>query len=231
MFERPQIVRHAGQNLLFGQPLGERDLDRAVERQRAAMDLGQRANRGVQGEMATEHGAAKPLARDFDLFGQRDFLLPRQQRNLGHLRQIHPHRIVAHLGQLALRQFEGGAAVVIVVGGPSGAARARSLRARARSATARLARVMATSTCGSSAASARFGLGGVGDQFDAQFFQGDQQIVEFFRSDGFVGQIVVNLIVSQITLGFARGDQFLQIHIAVVHLSVPSRTPASRGIQ
>ncbi len=177
------------------------------------MDLGQRANRGVQGEMAAQHGAAKPLPRDLDLFGQRDLLLPRQQRNLGHLREVHPHRVVAELGQLALRQLEGGNAVVLHGDGldrPAGAADQHL-------AIGRLDRGI-------------FGLGGLGHQLDAQLFQGDQQIVEFFRSDGFVGQIIVDLVVSQISLGLARGDQFLQIQIAVVHLSVPSRTLEKRGV-
>ena len=34
-----QVVRHPGDDLLLGQPLGQRDLDRAVERQRAAVHL------------------------------------------------------------------------------------------------------------------------------------------------------------------------------------------------
>ena len=74
VLERRQVVRHAGHDLLFGQPLGERDLDRAVEGQGAAMHFGQRADRGRQREIAAEHGAAEALAGDFDLFGQRDFL-------------------------------------------------------------------------------------------------------------------------------------------------------------
>ena len=39
----------------------------------------------------------------------------------------------------------------------------------------------------------------------------DEQAVEFFRIDRFVGQVIVDLIVGQISLGLALGDQFVQI--------------------
>ena len=44
--------------------------------------------------VAFQQATAKPGPGDFDLLGQRDFLLPGEQRNLAHLRQVHPHRIV-----------------------------------------------------------------------------------------------------------------------------------------
>ena len=54
-------------------------------------------------------------------------------------------------------------------------------------------------------------LGRLGDQLDSHLFQRDQQTVELFRIDGLVGQIVVHLVVGQISLGFALGDQFAAI--------------------
>ena len=98
--ERPQVVRHAGDDLLFGQPLGQRDLDRAVEGQDAVVHFVQRVDRGLHREIAAEHRAAESLPRDLDLLGQRDFFFARQQRNLRHLRQIHADRIVAQLWRI-----------------------------------------------------------------------------------------------------------------------------------
>ena len=44
--------------------------------------------------VAFQQLAAEPGPRDLDLLGQGDFLLPREQRDLAHLRQIHAHRVV-----------------------------------------------------------------------------------------------------------------------------------------
>ena len=51
--KRRQVVRHAGQNLLLGEPLGERDLDRAIERQLAAVDALQTLDRGFAARRTT----------------------------------------------------------------------------------------------------------------------------------------------------------------------------------
>ena len=104
MRQRREIVRHAGQNLLFGQPFRERHLDRAVKRQVAAMHARQGLHGHLHGVVAAEHGAAETLARDLDLLGQRDLLVPREQRDLRHLRQVHADRVVAELGQIVGRQ-------------------------------------------------------------------------------------------------------------------------------
>ena len=98
--ERVQVVRHPGDDLLLGEPLGQRDLDRAVEGQRALVDLDQRADRRPHRHVAADHRAAEPLPRDLDLLGQRDLFRAGQQRNLGHLAQIHADRIAAELRRL-----------------------------------------------------------------------------------------------------------------------------------
>ena len=72
-----------------------------------------------------------------------------------------------------------------------------------------------------SAARSTVGVGGSFDQIDALFFEGDQQVIELLGIDFFVGQIVVDLVVGQIALGLALGDQFLQILVRMVHLSIP----------
>ena len=129
MFERPQVVRHARHDLLFGQPLG-----------------------------------------------------PREQRYLGHLRQVHPHRVIAQLRQLAGRNGGDHSAVDLDrFIGRRGAADFRPVGGR------------------------------LVDQFDAHFVQCDQQTIELLRIDRFVGQVVIHLIVGQISLGLAFGDQFVQI--------------------
>ncbi len=93
-FERPQIVRQPAENLVLFQPIGHRYLHRAIERQLAAMHALQHLHGQLNHVVALEQAAAKLGPRDFDPLGQRDFFLPREQRNLAHLREIHPHRIV-----------------------------------------------------------------------------------------------------------------------------------------
>ena len=61
--ERLQVVRHPGDDLLLGEPLGQRDLDRAVEGQRAAVDLHQRADRRPHRHRAADDRAAEALPR------------------------------------------------------------------------------------------------------------------------------------------------------------------------
>jgi hypothetical protein len=54
----------------------------------------QNANRVLNDEIAFQQFAAEASAGDFDLLGQRDFLLPREQRNFAHLREVHADRVV-----------------------------------------------------------------------------------------------------------------------------------------
>jgi hypothetical protein len=93
-------MRHSGLDLLLGQPLGQRDLDRPVERQDSLVHLGQRAVRRLHAEMAADHRSAEPFASHLDLLGQRNLLLPRQEGDFSHLAQIEPDRIVAPLGEI-----------------------------------------------------------------------------------------------------------------------------------
>ena len=93
-FDGPQIVRKTAQNLVLFQPIGHRNLHRAVERQLADVDPLEHLDGQLDHVVALQQPAAKASPRDFDLLGQRDFFLPREQRNLAHLGQIHPHRIV-----------------------------------------------------------------------------------------------------------------------------------------
>ena len=93
-FDRLQVVRQAAENLVLLQAIGHRDLHRAVERQFASMNALQNLDRDLNHVVAFQQLAAELGPRDFDLLGQGDFLLPREQRDFAHLRQIHPHRIV-----------------------------------------------------------------------------------------------------------------------------------------
>ena len=178
-----QVVRHAGDDLLLGQPLGQRDLDRAVEGQDAAVDLDQRADRGPHRQVAADHRAAEPLAGDLDLLGQGDFLFAAS---------------TAESRPSAIRYMRIGSLLHLVTsaGGGSGIGRFAGASPSAR--------------CSSPAVAAiRLGCGDVVElrrrrlvhQVDALFLQGDQQIVELVGIDFFVGQVVVDLVVGQITLG------------------------------
>ena len=92
--QRAQIVRQPAENLVLLELIGHRDLHGAVERQLAVVHAPQHLDRRLHHVVALQHLVAEPGAGDLDLLGQRDFLLPGQQRNLAHLRQVHAHRIV-----------------------------------------------------------------------------------------------------------------------------------------
>ena len=99
--ERGEVVRHPRLDLFLREPLGERHLDCAVEGELPFVD----ALEGVDGRLhrprTAEDRAPEPLSGDLDPLCQRDLFRPRQERNLGHLGQIHPDRIVAGVGRRA----------------------------------------------------------------------------------------------------------------------------------
>ena len=68
-----EVVRHALQDLVLFEVLGERDLDGAVEGQIAGVDALQRFDDVAQGIIAFEDFAAEALAGDLDLLGERRF--------------------------------------------------------------------------------------------------------------------------------------------------------------
>ncbi len=188
-------MRHPGNNLFLGQALGQRNLDRAIKRQGALEYFSQRGQRRLEGHVAAQDRAAEALARDFDLFGQGDFFGPGQERNLGHLAEIHADRIAAEFGLFAGQgdDLGGGRGIVVL-----------DLRA-GKFLLFLLGGIV------------ELGLRPMVDQIDAFFFQGDQEIIEPFRIDFFVGQIVVDFVVRQIALGFSLGDKFLQVLIEEIH--------------
>ena len=74
--------------------IGHGNLHGAVERQIAFVDAAQHLHRRLHHVVAFQHLVAEPGAGKLDLLRQGNFLLPGQQRNLAHLRQVHAHRIV-----------------------------------------------------------------------------------------------------------------------------------------
>ena len=178
MLERPQVMRHAGHDLLFGQPLGQRDLDRAIEGQAPRCTLINVRTVACIAKLQPSTVRRKRLRVTSIFLASEISSAPGEQRNLGHLRQIHPHRIVAQLGQFARRQRPTATAI----------------RLRRGIDASRIRRPARADDC-------RLRFGSFVDQLDAHFFQGNQQIVELFRSDCLVGQIFVDLIVGQISLG------------------------------
>ena len=186
VFERLQVVGHPRLDLLLRQSFGERDLDRAIKRQLPLVDATERLDGGLQRIRAAQDGAAEPLACDLDPLGQRDLLGPGEQRDLSHLRQVHPNRIVA------------------------GVRRCR----RDRLVTARLCRPwLGGRRCRHGDLLARFGRRV--DQFDPLLLERHQEAVDFFGVDGFVGEVGVDLIKREIALCLAGHDQRRQIGIGV----------------
>ena len=90
-----QVVRQAAQDLVFFQAIGHRDLHRAIERQFAVVHaLAALCTACLNHVIALQQLAAEAARVISILLGQRDFLLPGEQRNFAHLRQVHAHRIV-----------------------------------------------------------------------------------------------------------------------------------------
>ncbi len=87
-------MRQAAENLVLLQAISHRDLHGAVERQFAAVHALEDLHSDLDYVVAFEQLATELGPRHLDLFRQGNFLLPREQRDFAHLRQIHPHRII-----------------------------------------------------------------------------------------------------------------------------------------
>ena len=74
--------------------IGHRNLHRAIEGQLAVLHAPQHLHRRLHHIIAFQHLVPEAGAGKLDLLGQRHLLLPGQQGNLAHLRQVHPHGIV-----------------------------------------------------------------------------------------------------------------------------------------
>ena len=83
--ERFQVMWHSCTDLLFGQSLCQRDLDRSIERQDPRSDLTQDFYRLTQSKIIAEYSATELATRDFDLLRQRYLLISVEQRDFAHL--------------------------------------------------------------------------------------------------------------------------------------------------
>ena len=188
-------MRHPAENLLLLQVLGHRHLDGPVERQLALVDLLQDIDDQGQGEVAFEDLAAEPLAGDLDLLGQADLLVAGQERDLAHLGQVHPDRVVDPPRDL-IEVFDGQFAVVVVdrlidefIGLVIGVTRGEE---------------------------ARLGLVLV-DQLDAQLVERLEQAVDLLGTTRLIGQVVVHLIEGQESTTLAQVEERLEALVQLVH--------------
>ncbi len=189
-------MRHPPEDLVLLEVLGHRHLDGAVERKLALVDLLEDVDDQGQGEVALEHLAAEPLAGDLDLLGQVDLLVAGQERDLAHLGQIHPDRVVdaprdlveilgRQLGFLVLQRLLDQIIVGLVIE-----------VARGEEATLRLVLV---------------------DQLDAHLVESLEQAVDAFGARRLVRQIVVHLVEGQESATFAQFEERLEALIQLVH--------------
>jgi len=79
---------------VFSSDFRLRHLDGAVERQLPGHDPLEGVEHGAEGVVALQHLAAEAAAGDLDLAGEVHLLLAVEQRNLAHLGEVHPHRVV-----------------------------------------------------------------------------------------------------------------------------------------
>ena len=196
MLERPQVVRHAGQNLLFGQPFGQRDFDRAVERQFAAVD---RCSVSTVARIAKSQPSTVRRNR---LRVTSIFLAS----------EISSSRVSSGISAIWLRYIRIGSSLSF---------------GKLRPAAGTAPRAPQPSALPRAGGGVRLGFvehlrRRLVDQLDAHFFQGDQQIVELFGRDVFVGQIAVDFVVGQITLSLALLNEFLQFQFVRMHVCLSS---------
>ena len=92
--ERPQVVRQPPQDLVLLQPVGYGHLDGAVEGELSAMNAAEHAECLLSDILTLEQLRPELGPRRLDLPGEEDLLGPGEQRDLAHLREIHPDRIV-----------------------------------------------------------------------------------------------------------------------------------------
>ena len=165
--QRPQVVRHPLEDFVLLQILRLRHLDGAVERQVPGVDALQGLEDVPQGVVALQHLAAEAAAGDFDLLGQRDFLLAGQERDFAHLGEVHADRVV-DVPAVAVRVLEarlglGGDDFLGDVGRVGG----------------------------------RLGGVGLVDQVDAVGFEQFENLGELFPVGGALGERPVDLVVGQ----------------------------------
>ncbi len=96
--DRLEVDRNAGGDFLFRIRLIRGDLHGAVEGQFATVDQTQCLDRLFHAVIVFEDLAAEDHARKLNLLGETDFLIPREQADFTHLRQVHAHRIVDTAG-------------------------------------------------------------------------------------------------------------------------------------
>src|SRR5262245_7092639 len=193
MFERPQVVRHPLEDLVFLEVLGEGNLDGAIEGKLAGVDALEGLDHLAKYPVAFENLASETLAGDLDLLGQRDFLVAAQERDLAHLREVHPHRVIDAAAVLLFEKAEIdlGTQLVVNFGGLGGATLAL------------------------------LGLRLV-DQLDALVLEQDQELIQFLGVDGVIRQIVVDLAVCQVAFLLALVEQSFQALVDLLHQTLPS---------
>ena len=103
MCQRFQVRGQPPQDALLHRRVGHRNFDRAIEPQCAVAHLFQQGRRALQHEIAGQHVVAESAASIFDALCRFDFFVPREQRNLAHLHQVHPHRVVDLIARTWLR--------------------------------------------------------------------------------------------------------------------------------
>ena len=69
------------------------------------MHFGENIESRLHREVAFQQSPSEPLSGDFDFFGERDFLRPRQQGDFAHLCEVDPHGIVDSARSVVTRQF------------------------------------------------------------------------------------------------------------------------------
>ena len=193
--QRRQVVRHPAEDLVLLQVLGHRDLDRPVERQLAVVDLLEHVDDQGQREVALEHLAAEPLAGDLDLLGQADLLVAGQERDLAHLGQVHPDRVVDPPRDLV--EVLGGQLAVVLVD---------RLVDQLVGLVVEVAR----------GEQARLGLVLV-DQLDAHLVERLEQAVDLLGATRLVGQVVVDLVEGQEAAALAQVEERLEALVQLFH--------------
>jgi hypothetical protein len=105
--QRLQVVGQTAEDLVLLQPVGHRDLHRAVKGQLAAMHPREHAEGLLADILALQQLGPEPGAGGFDLPREMDLLRPGEERDLAHLREVHADGIVRPVLDLLGENFLG----------------------------------------------------------------------------------------------------------------------------
>ena len=199
-------MRHPAEDLVLLQVLGDRDLDRAVERQLAVVDL--LAGRRPPGARAKSHSSTlrRNRLRVISIFLARP---------------ISWSRVSSGISPICVRYIRTGSSIRREI-----SSRSSGVSSPSSSSTGSSTRSSGSSSMSPEATQAGLGLVLV-DQLDAQLVERLEQAVDLLGATRLVGQVVVDLVEGQETPALAQVEERLEALVQLFHPEISHRDDGS----